>query len=182
MDDIREYTTTETPFDIDFDKIKTNAKKEITQGANTAGFQANRKAIIEHLNGALATEIVCFLRYKRHYHTAAGLKAEVIAEEFNVHAQEELSHADMIAARIAQLGGEPNYAPETLVARSHAEYSDSTDLEEMIKENLVAERIAVDSYHAMIKAIGDSDPTTRRLLESILEQEEEHADELADWI
>jgi bacterioferritin len=172
---------TET-FTLDVASIRKNARKHVEEGAHTANYQANRDIIIEQLNASLATELVCVLRYKRHYFTATGMKAEAIAEEFNVHAQEELAHADMIAARIVQLGGEPDFSPDTLTKRSHADYAPCLSIEEMVKENLVAERIAIDTYHALITYIGDKDPTTRRMLESILAQEEEHADELSDWV
>jgi len=131
------------------------------------------------LNEALATEIVCMLRYKRHYFMARGVHAETVAAEFLQHAQQELEHADQIAARIVQLGGEPDFSPDTLTRRSHAEYVPGNTLVDMIKEDLVAERIAIDSYKEMIGVIGDDDPTTRRMLESILAVEEEHADDLA---
>jgi len=131
------------------------------------------------LNEALATEIVCMLRYKRHYFMARGVHAETVAAEFLQHAQQELEHADQIAARIVQLGGEPDFSPDTLTRRSHAEYVPGNTLVDMIKEDLVAERIAIDSYKEMIAVIGDDDPTTRRMLESILAVEEEHADDLA---
>ncbi len=170
------------PFHLDITAIRKNAREHVENGAQTSAYQADKTVIIQQLNAALATELVCILRYKRHYFTATGINAEAIANEFNVHAQEELAHADMIAARIVQLGGEPDFAPDTLKLRSHADYAPCLDLDEMVKENLVAERIAIDAYHALINYIGDKDPTTRRMLESIMAQEEEHADELSDWI
>lgn len=169
-------------FALDIKTIRANARKHVEEGAQTASYQANADEIIQLLNGALATELVCVLRYKRHYFTAFGLAAQSVANEFNVHAQEELSHADLLAERIVQLGGEPDFAPDSLSQRSHADYVPCLSLDEMIKENLVAERIAIDTYRALIQHIGDTDPTTKRLLEGILAQEEEHADELSDWI
>ena len=152
------------------------------KGAQTASYRGNVEEIITLLNHSLATELVCVLRYKRHYFTASGIHAQPVANEFNIHAQEELAHADLIAERIVQLGGEPDFSPDTLTKRSHADYADCLDLKDMIKENLVAERIAIDAYRALIRYIGDNDPTTKRMLESILAQEEEHADELSGWI
>jgi bacterioferritin len=171
-----------TPFALDIKAIRANARKHVEEGAQTASYSGDVNEIIELLNHSLATELVCVLRYKRHYFTASGIHAQSIANEFNVHAQEELAHADLIAERIVQLGGEPDFSPDTLTKRSHADYSPCLRLEDMIKENLVAERIAIDAYRALIQYIGDDDPTTRRMLEDILAQEEEHADELADWI
>lgn len=170
------------PFTLDIKAIRANARKHVEEGAQTASYQGNVEEIIALLNHALATELVCVLRYKRHYFTACGIEAQSIANEFNIHAQEELAHAYLIAERIVQLGGEPDFSPDTLTKRSHADYSACVDLKDMIKENLVAERIAIDAYRALIRHIGDDDPTTKRMLESILAQEEEHADELADWI
>ena len=134
------------------------------------------------LNDALATEIVCTLRYKRHYYTAKGLSSPAIAEEFLVHAKEETAHSEQIAERIVQLGGEPDFSPATLLERSHADYDESADLQAMIRSNLIAERVAIEAYSQMITLIGDKDSTTRRILESILSQEQEHADELSDWL
>ncbi|HSH54897.1 MAG TPA: ferritin-like domain-containing protein [Methylophilaceae bacterium] len=174
--------TADEAFKIDIQAIRNSARKHVMDGAQTAGYSADSEIVIKHLNAALATEIVCSLRYKRHYYTATGLNSKAIAEEFNIHAQEEQAHADLIAERIVQLGGDPDFAPDSLVSRSHADYVPCTDLQEMIKENLVAERIAIDVYHELITYIGESDSTTRRLLEGILATEEEHADELADWL
>ena len=134
--------------------------------------------MIKLLNEALATEIVCVLRYKRHYFMAQGIHADPIAAEFLQHANEEQGHADQLAGRIVQLNGEPNFSPEGLLSRSHAEYVEGTDLVDMIKEDLVAERVAIDSYREMIEYIGDKDTTTKRMLEGILAMEEEHADDL----
>ncbi len=158
------------------------ARKDLGDGAVTPSYGPWREAIVQLLNDALATELVCVLRYKRHHFTAHGLAAPKIAEEFMVHAQEESGHADRLATRIVQLGGAPDFSPDSLLARSHAAYDDATDLKAMVRANLVAERVAVDAYRQMIQLIGDKDPTTRRMLEDILADEEEHADELADLL
>ena len=158
------------------------AAKSIDDGAVTPSFTDYREDIIQLLNDALATELVCVLRYKRHYFTASGVNSSKIKEEFLVHANEEAGHADRIAERIVQLGGSPNFSPDSLTARSHADYDESTDLKAMIKANLIAERVAVESYRQMINLIADYDSTTRRMLEDILADEEEHADELSDWL
>ena len=158
------------------------AKRSLEKGAVTPSYGPWREDIIELLNGALATEIVCTLRYKRHYFTARGVASPAIANEFLVHAQEETAHADKIAERIVQLGGNPDFSPATLLQRSHADYDDSADLQAMIRANLIAERVAIEAYGQMIALIGDKDSTTRRLLEQILSQEQEHADELSDWL
>jgi bacterioferritin len=158
------------------------AKRSLEKGAVTPSYGPWREDIIKLLNDALATEIVCTLRYKRHYFTAKGLSSPKIAEEFLVHANEETAHGDMIAERIVQLGGEPDFTPTTLTSRSHADYDESLDLQAMIRANLIAERVAIEAYGQMIKLIGDKDSTTRRMLESILSQEQEHADELSDWL
>ena len=158
------------------------AKRSLEKGAVTPSYGPWREDIIKLLNGALATELVCTLRYKRHHFTAKGLASPKIAEEFLVHANEETAHGDMLAERIVQLGGEPDFAPATLMERSHADYDASLDLQSMIRANLIAERVAIEAYGQMIKLIGDKDSTTRRMLESILAQEQEHADELSDWL
>lgn len=158
------------------------AAKRIDDGAVTPSFTDYREQIIQLLNDSLATELVCVLRYKRHYFTATGVNSSKIKDEFLVHANEESGHADRIAERIVQLGGSPNFSPDSLTARSHADYDDSTDLKAMIKANLIAERIAVESYRQMITMISNHDSTTRRMLEDILANEEEHADELSDWL
>lgn len=162
--------------------IRARARKHIEDGAVTQNYDADRATVLRLLNEALATELVCVLRYRRHYFMAKGINAEPIAAEFKVHADEEQSHADRIAARIVQLGGEPDFSPEGLAARSHSEYVEANGLIDMIKENLVAERIAIESYREMVQYIGERDPTTRRILEEILAVEEEHADELADML
>ncbi len=167
------------PFLTDIKTLRARARKHIAQGAVTEGYRADRETVIKLLNEALATEIVCVLRYKRHFFMAEGLNADAVAQEFLQHANEEQQHADQIAARIVQLNGEPNFSPDGLSSRSHAEYVEGEDLIDMIKEDLVAERIAIDSYREMIEYLGDKDPTTRRMLEGILAMEEEHADDLA---
>ena len=158
------------------------AKRSLEGGAVTPSYGPWREDIIQLLNDALATEIVCTLRYKRHYFTAKGLASPKIAEEFLVHANEETAHGDMLAERIVQLGGEPDFEPTTLLERSHADYDASTDLQAMIRANLIAERVAIEAYSQMIRLIGDKDSTTRRIFESILSQEQEHAEELSDWL
>lgn len=157
-------------------------KQSLDQGAVTPEVAPWREPIIKLLNDSLATELVCVLRYKRHHFTATGLESPAIAEEFLVHAKEEEAHADKIAKRIVQLGGTPDYNPDTLTARSHADYNDDEDLHAMIRANLIAERVAIEAYSQIIELIGDKDPTTRRLMEQILEEEQEHADELSDWM
>lgn len=169
-------------FVVDVMALRERARRHIEQGAITPGYQADRETVVKLLNEALATEIVCVLRYKRHYFMAEGINADSVAQEFNEHAAEEQSHADSIAQRIVQLGGEPNLSPDGLMSRSHSEYVEGATLVDMIKEDLVAERIAIDSYKEMIAYIGDKDPTTRRLLEQILAVEEEHADDLVSLL
>jgi bacterioferritin len=166
-------------FLTDIKTLRDRARKHIENGAVTENYQADREAVIRLLNEALATEIVCVLRYKRHYFMASGIHAQAVAAEFQEHASEEQAHADQIAERITQLRGEPNFNPEGLLTRSHAEYVEGTSLLDMIKEDLVAERIAIESYAEMVRFIGDGDPTTRRMMEGILAMEEEHADDLA---
>jgi bacterioferritin len=173
---------TDTPFLTDIKTLRERARKHIEDGAVTAGYQADRTVVINLLNEALATELVCILRYKRHYFMASGINADTVAQEFLQHANEEQMHADQIAARIVQLKGEPNFNPEGLASRSHAEYVEGNDLIDMIREDLVAERIAIDSYGEMIRYIGDKDITTRRMLEGILAMEEEHADDLSSML
>jgi bacterioferritin len=163
----------------DIQTLRKRAREHIAQGAVTPGYHADRAVVLKLLNEALATEIICTLRYKRHYYMAKGIHAESVASEFVQHAQEEQQHADQIADRITQLGGAPDFSPDGLTSRSHAEYVEGDSLEEMIKEDLVAERIAIDSYREMISYLAEEDPTTRRMLEEILAKEEEHADDLA---
>ncbi|MGQ0620168.1 MAG: ferritin-like domain-containing protein [Panacagrimonas sp.] len=162
--------------------LRTQARKHIEEGAVTAGYSADRPTVLKLLNEALATEIVCVLRYRRHYFMARGIHSKGVADEFLAHSNEEQAHADQIAERIVQLGGEPDFAPDTLTRRSHAEYVAGESLSEMIREDLVAERIAIDSYREMIQYLGQKDPTTSHLLRKILTVEEEHADELADLL
>jgi bacterioferritin len=166
---------------LDADALKA-ARGHLMDGAVTHSVEPWAQDIVRLLNDSLATELVCVLRYKRHYFTAKGLASPKIAQEFLVHAGEEAAHADRIAERITQLGGEPDFSPQTLLARSHADYDESKDLKAMIRANLVAERVAIESYRQMIRLIADKDSTTRRLLEDILADEEEHADELSDWL
>ncbi|MGQ0762727.1 MAG: ferritin-like domain-containing protein [Acidobacteriota bacterium] len=170
------------PFLTDIKTLRERARRHIEQGAVTEGYTADRETVNKILNEALATEIVCVLRYKRHFFMASGIHAESVAAEFLEHANDEQGHADLIAARIVQLGGEPNFNPEGLLMRSHAEYVEGGSLTEMIKEDLVAERIAIDSYRDMIQYLGNDDPTTRRMLEGILAVEEEHADDLVSLL
>ena len=170
------------PFLTDIKTLRERARKHIENGAVTAGYSADRDTVVKLLNEALATEIVCVLRYKRHYFMASGINAEGVAAEFLQHANEEQGHADLIAQRIVQLGGAPNFSPEGLLSRSHAEYVEGDTLLDMIKEDLVAERIAIDSYREMINYLGNNDPTTRRMLEGILAMEEEHADDLVSLL
>jgi bacterioferritin len=162
----------------DIQTLRKRAREHIAQGAVTPGYHADRDVVIRLLNEALATEIVCVLRYKRHHFMAKGITAESIADEFAQHAMDEQQHADQIAQRIVQLGGEPDFSPDGLTIRSHAEYVEGETLEEMLKEDLVAERIAIDSYREMINYLGQDDPTSRRMMEEILAKEEEHADDL----
>jgi bacterioferritin len=166
------------PFLTDVKTLRARARKHIEQGAITESYRADRAVVVKLLNEALATEIVCVLRYRRHHFMAAGINSEAVAAEFLVHANEEQAHADQIAARIVQLNGEPDFNPSGLLSRSHAEYVEGDGLLDMIKEDLVAERIAIDSYREMIEYIGDKDTTTKRMLEGILAMEEEHADDL----
>ncbi|SDL49525.1 bacterioferritin [Modicisalibacter muralis] len=167
------------PFLTDIQTIRERARQHIENGAVTEGYRADRERVIDILNEALATEIVCVLRYKRHYYMADGLSANIAANEFLEHAQQEQQHADWLAERIVQLGGAPNFSPEGILTRSHSEYVEGDTLKEMIKEDLVAERIAIDSYREIVAYLGDQDPTSRRIMEDILAQEEEHADDMA---
>jgi len=162
--------------------LRATARKHVEDGAVTRTYHADRETVIKLLNAALATEYVCVLRYYRHYFMAKGMLADSIKAEFLEHAKQEQEHAGMIAERIVQLGGEPDLNPDTLTARSHAEYKEGTDLRDMVRENLIAERVAIDSYREMINFVGDKDTTTKRILEHILAQEEEHADEFADLL
>jgi bacterioferritin len=162
----------------DIETIRARARDNIERGPITETYGADRKRVIEVLNQVLATELVCVLRYKRHYYTATGINSGPVADEFLQHANEEQQHADMVAHRIVQLGGEPDFSPEGLATRSHSEYDASSDLLEMVREDLVAERIAISSYQEIVRWLSDGDPTSRRVIEEILEKEEEHAEDL----
>ena len=169
-------------FLTDVETLRKQARDEIEKGPITAAYQGDVTRVIEVLNAALATELVCVLRYRQHHFAAKGLDAEPVAAEFLVHATEEQDHADRLAGRLAQLGGTPDMNPDTLSERAHSEYETSDNLVEMIKENLVAERIAIASYTEIIGWLGNNDPTTRRLIEDILAVEEEHADDLLGYL
>ena len=171
-------TNNDKPFLTDIETLRKRARDHINQGPVTEGYGADVTVVVKLLNEALATEIICTLRYRRHYFMAKGIHAEAVAPEFLEHATEEQQHADLIAERIVQLGGEPDFSPDGLATRSHAEYVEGGSLIEMIKEDLVAERIAIESYLEMINYLEGRDPTTRRMLEEILAKEEEHADDL----
>ena len=173
---------TDKPFLTDITELRRRARQHIEEGAVTEAYRGNRDTIVKLLNEALATEIVCVLRYKRHYFMAQGIHADPNAQEFLQHANEEQGHADQIAARIVQLGGSPNFSPEGILDRSHSEYVEGQTLLDMIREDLVAERVAIDSYTEMIRYVADTDITTRRMLEQILAVEEEHADDLASFL
>jgi bacterioferritin len=162
----------------DVETLRRQARQHMDDGPITEAYGADRERVIAVLNEVVATELVCYLRYKRHYFTATGLNATTAAAEFLEHANQEQQHADMAATRITQLQGEPDFNPEILTQRSHAEYVEGTDLVDMVKEDLVAERIAIASYSEIVRWLGDNDPTTRRMIEQILEVEEEHADDL----
>ncbi|WP_373568733.1 bacterioferritin [Pseudomonas sp. efr-133-TYG-103a] len=164
----------------DISTLRERARHNVENGAVTEGYDGDREEIIRLLNASLATEWVCVLRYKRHYYMAKGVKAQVAAAEFLEHAEQEAEHADKLAERIVQLGGEPELNPDLLSKNSHAQYVAGNTLKEMVTEDLIAERIAIDSYREIIQYIGDKDPTTRRIFEEILAQEEEHADDMAD--
>ena len=170
------------PFLSDIQELRRRAREHIAQGAVTPGYQADRGTVVKLLNEALATEIICVLRYKRHYFMAKGIHSEAVAAEFAQHAAEEQEHADTLAERIVQLGGEPNFAPDSLKSRAHSEYKEGQDLIDMIRENLIAERIAIDTYREIIRYLGEKDVTTRRIFEEILAVEEEHADDMADLL
>jgi bacterioferritin len=166
----------------DVETLRNRARNDIEGGAVTAGYSADRTTVLQQLNEALATELVCVLRYRRHHFMARGIHSKGVSDEFLIHSNEEQGHADQLAERIVQLGGEPDFAPDGLSSRSHAEYVPGNSLVGMIKENLVAERIAIDSYREMIQYLGDHDPTTSQMLKGILATEEEHADEQADLL
>jgi bacterioferritin len=177
-----EHATSEQSLLSDVEELRARARQHTERGAVTQGYKADRDVVLRLLNESLATELTCVLRYKRHYYMATGIHAKAVAEEFLQHANEEQGHADQIAQRIVQLGGKPDFSPETLASRSHSQYVAGSDLNDMLREDLIAERIAIDSYGEMIRYIGSDDPTTRRLLESILAVEEEHAEDLTSLL
>ena len=170
------------PFKTDLEAIRVRAREKMSDGAVTGAYKADREQVIAVMNEVLATEIVCILRYKNHYFMASGINAPTVAAEFLEHANEEQMHADWIAQRITQLGGVPNFSPKGLATRSHAEYAEGETLADMIREDLVAERIAIETYSEIIRWLKDNDPTTRRIMEDILKMEEEHADDLANLL
>jgi bacterioferritin len=169
-------------FKNDLDTIRQRARERMRDGAVTPAYLADRSRVIDVLNEVLATEIVCHLRYKNHYFMAQGIHSGPVAQEFAEHAAQEQEHADMVASRITQLGGVPNFNPEGLATRSHADYREGDSLRSMIQEDLVAERIAIATYLEIVRWLGDDDPTTRRMIEVILQTEEEHADDLAKML
>jgi len=173
------HVSNDPPPMTDIPTLRKRARQHIEKGAVTSDYAADRETVVHMLNAALATELVCVLRYKRHHFMAAGIHAAPVAAEFLQHANEEMGHADQLATRIMQLRGEPDFSPEGLATRSHAEYVAGTTLREMIMENLVAERVAIESYREMVGYLGDRDPTTRRMIEGILAAEEEHAEDLS---
>lgn len=175
-------TSTKRSHLSDINTLRERARHDIEDGAVTSGYAADRKFVIEALNEALATELVCVLRYRRHYFMATGIHAASVAAEFLVHATEEMAHADLLAKRIIELRGAPNFSPDGMTVRSHAEYVEGDSLKSMIREDLIAERIAIESYREMIAYLGNQDPTTRRMLEGILASEEEHAEDLSSLL
>lgn len=166
----------------DTQTLRKRARQHVEEGAVTTGYAADKEAVIQLLNEALATELVCVLRYKRHYFMAKGIHSESVKPEFLQHAKEEMVHADRIAKRITELGGEPNFSPDGLSSRSHAEYMPGDTLISMIKEDLIAERIAIESYREFVAYLGNDDPTTQRMIKEILAMEEEHADDMASLL
>lgn len=173
---------TTRPFLSDVQELRRRARENMMRGSVTSDYQGDLGQAVDVLNQALATEIVCVLRYKRHYFMSRGINKDAVAQEFLQHANEEQQHADQIADRITQLGGEPNLNPDGLTSRSHSEYKEGSNMIDMIKENLIAERVAIESYREMIRFFGDNDPTTRRMLEGILAVEEEHANDMVDLL
>jgi bacterioferritin len=169
-------------FITDVKKLRDNARKNMEKGSVTEGYKADVKQVIKVLNDVLATELVCVLRYKRHYYMAQGISSDSVKEEFLQHANEEQQHADWVAERITQLGGEPDFNPQTIYDRSHSEYVEGKTLVDMIKEDLIAERIAIQSYSEIIRWLGDGDPTSRVLMEQINKVEEEHANDMLDLL
>jgi bacterioferritin len=175
-------TSEKGTFVSDIEAIRRRARQHIENGAVTDAYRGDRDTVIKVLNEALATELVCVLRYKRHHYAASGIHAQAVANEFLEHAKEEQEHADMLAERITQLGGDPDFNPETLAKRSHSEYVEGKNLSDMIREDLIAERIAIESYNEIIRYLSDNDPTSRRVMEEILAKEEEHAEDLKTLI
>jgi bacterioferritin len=169
-------------FQIDLERIKQRARQHMSEGAVTEAYGADREAVLKVLNEVLATEIVCTLRYRNNYLVAQGIHAEGVAAEFKQHAAEEQEHADRVAARIVQLGGEPDMNPAHIATRSHSDYTTSSSLVEMLKENLVAERVAIATYSEVVRWLGDADVTSRRLMEDLLAREEEHAEDLSSLL
>lgn len=169
-------------FLTDIRKLRDNARKNMDQGSVTEGYKADVKQVLKVLNDVLATELVCVMRYKRHYYMAQGISSDSVKAEFLQHANEEQQHADWVAERITQLGGEPDFNPGTLTERSHSEYVEGKNLVDMIKEDLIAERIAIQSYSEIIRWLGDNDPTSRILIEQINKMEEEHANDMLDLL
>ena len=182
MSDTPQKNSNKGQFISDLEAIRKRARQHIEYGAVTESYRADRETVVRVLNDALATELVCVLRYKRHHYMASGIHAQAVAEEFLEHAREEQEHADKIAERITQLDGEPDFNPATLLARSHSQYVEGTSLVDMIQEDLVAERIAIESYNEIIRYLGDKDPTSRRVMEEILAKEEEHAEDMKTLI
>lgn len=170
------------PFKTDLEAIRKRAREKMSEGAVTGAYLADKQQVLAVLNEVLATELVCILRYKNHYYMASGINAQPVAQEFLEHANEEQMHVDWVAERITQLGGVPNFNPEGLATRSHAEYSENESLDGMIREDLVAERIAIETYSEIIRWLGNDDPTTRRMIEDILKMEEQHADDLSSML
>jgi len=170
------------PFRMDIEAIRARARTKMGEGAVTGAYKADRERVLSVLNEVLATEIVCVLRYKNHHFVAKGIHAQSVAKEFAEHAADEQEHADLVAARITQLNGIPNFDPKGLATRSHAEYHEAAKLEDMIREDLIAERIAIETYSSIVRWLGDDDPTSRRMIETILEKEEEHAEDLANLL
>lgn len=183
MKQAKNKTSTNNYFTLtDIQTLRKHARKKIEEGAVTNGYGADRETVIRLLNEALATELVCVLRYKRHYFMAKGINSDSVKAEFQAHATEEMAHADRLAKRIIELGGEPNFSPDGLSQRSHAEYIEGDTLNSMIKENVIAERIAIESYREMVVYLADNDPTTQQMLKDILAVEEEHAEDLASLL
>ncbi|HEY3355140.1 MAG TPA: ferritin-like domain-containing protein [Polyangia bacterium] len=174
--------TTKEPFKTDLETIRRRARENMMRGPVTDAYRADLERVLQVLNEVLATEVVCTLRYKNHYFMARGIHGETVAAEFLQHAREEQDHADRVAERISQLGGTPNYNPEGMLTRSHSEYRESKLLPEMLKEDLIAERIAVETYSEIVRWLGNDDPTSRQMMETILAKEEEHADDLASLL